>query len=137
MKCSACSIEKARQVVRDALGSYGGKISPLCLPYESRDVGSALHVIRKAIGRAPGREFIAFIIPGLRCKLVLCSGHNVDVRIVRRQVSDVLSGLRHSVPVIVVSIDSCVIESKWVRTRIRIDSRSLEKCGSVCREILL
>ncbi len=137
MKCGACSIEKARQVIVDVLGSYGGEVSPLCLPYESRDISSVLSVIRRAMGQVHNKRFIVFIIPGLRCKLVVCSGHVINVKVVHKQVNDMLSGLRHRVPVVVISINSCVIEGKWVRTRFRLDHRSLEKCDSYCKEILL
>ena len=137
MKCSACSIEEARQVIAKVLGSYRGEVSPLCLPYESRDVGSVLSAIRRAIGQVHNKRFIVFIIPGLRCRLVVCSGHVINAKVVHKQVNDMLSGLRHKVPIVVISINSCVIEGKWIRTRFRLDPRSLEKCDSDCKEILL
>lgn len=137
MSCGVCDSNKAREVLAGILGLEAREVQPLCLPYESRDAISALHVVRRAIGAGLHGEFIAFIIPGLRCRLVVCSGERVDARIVRRRVSDRLSGLYHDAPIILISIDDkCVVEAKWQRTRARLDAESLEKCSGFCRELV-
>ncbi|NOZ88309.1 MAG: hypothetical protein GXO15_00085 [Crenarchaeota archaeon] len=107
---------------------------PLRLPYSTRNAKALAARLRRATALSDGGYTVYFIVGGLRETLYACQAERVDVKILYETVDDVLSGLRHRVPLVELRLDECSLRTRWDGSMLRLDPEavvSCEKCRSV------
>ncbi len=105
---------------------------PLRLPYSTRNAKALVERLRRAAAPSGGGYTVYFRVEGLRETLYACQAEHMDVRIIYETVNDVLSGLRHRVPLVELRLDDCSLKTRWDGSRLRLDPETVASCEK-CR----